>query len=104
MTAVAGGMWEGVRWGRFLLWLFAGVLLMVATLFAWHFTEEFLIKDSRFRIAEPEQVSGQSPSLIVEGTRYASVAQIRHIFAEDFGRSLYLVPIEKRRAELRGLL
>lgn len=91
---------ERVRWGRFVFWLIAGLLLMVSTLFAWHSTEEFLIKDGRFRIPEADDFAGQSPNLIVEGVHYASASQIRHVFAEDFGRSLYLVPIEKRRLQL----
>jgi len=36
----------------------------------------------------------------VEGIHYASASQVRHVFAKDFGRSLYLVPIQKRREEL----
>lgn len=91
---------ERIRWVRFTFWLVAGILLMVSTLFAWHSTEEFLIQDSRFRVAESEDFRGRSPNLTVEGIHYASTSQIRHVFAEDFGRSLYLVPIEKRRTQL----
>ncbi len=91
---------EGIRWVRFTFWLIAGVVLMVSTLFAWHTTEEFLIKDDRFRVAESEDFRGRSPNLVVEGVQYASTSQIRHVFAEDLGRSLYLVPIEKRRLAL----
>ncbi len=91
---------ERVRWGRFTFWLIAGVFLMVSTLFAWHRTEEFLIKDDRFRVAEADDFAGQSPNLVVEGIHYASASQIRHIFAEDFGRSLYLAPVQKRRVQL----
>jgi cell division protein FtsQ len=94
---------SGVRWGRFTLWLIAGVLTMVSTLFAWHRTEEFLIKDDRFRIAEAEELTGQSPNLIVEGIQYASPSQVRHVFAPDFGRSLYLVPIQERRKQLLAI-
>ena len=100
MTLAGGWLWEGVRLGRFAHWLIAGVLLMLITLFAWHATEEFLIKDSRFRITEADDLAGQSPNLVLEGVRYASASQIRHIFAEDFGRSLYLVPVGKRRERL----
>jgi cell division protein FtsQ len=89
-----------IRWGRFAFWLGAGVFLMVGALFAWHRTEEFLISDDRFRIAEPEDIAGQSPDLKVEGIRYASASQIRHVFAEDIGRSLFLVPLQKRRLQL----
>src|ERR1700761_79569 len=95
--------WAGVRWMRFTIWLVAGVLLMVTALFAWHRTEEFLIKDDRFRLVEADDFQGQSPNLIVEGIHYASASQIRHVFAEDFGRSLYLVPIQKRREQLLAI-
>jgi cell division protein FtsQ len=93
----------GVRWRRFFFWLIAGALGMMAVLFVWRRTEEFLIQDDRFRLAEPEDVAGQSPSLTVEGVHYASPSQIRHIFAEDFGRSLYLVPIAERREQLLAI-
>ncbi|MBV8070613.1 MAG: FtsQ-type POTRA domain-containing protein [Acidobacteriaceae bacterium] len=94
---------EGVPWVRFMVWLVAGVVLMVAVLFAWRFSEEFLIKDDRFRITEADDFAGQSPNLVVEGVHYASPSQVRHIFAEDYGRSLYLVPIQKRRQQLLAI-
>jgi cell division protein FtsQ len=100
MARPAQSLLEGIRWGRFVFWLIAGLFLMVGTLFAWHRTEQFLIKDSRFRIVEADELPGQSPDLILEGIHYASASQIRHIFAEDFGRSLYLVPIQERRRQL----
>ncbi|MGA8027157.1 MAG: FtsQ-type POTRA domain-containing protein [Bryobacteraceae bacterium] len=93
-------VFENMRWGRFAFWLIAGLLLMVGTLFAWHRTEEFLIKDSRFRMVEADETAGLTPNLIVEGIHYASASQIRHVFEEDFGRSLYLVPLQKRRMQL----
>ncbi len=96
-------LFDGVRWGRFLLWLFAGTLLMVTTLYAWHSTEEFLIKDNHFQLAQADEFAGQSPNLIVEGLHYASSSQIRHIFSQDFGRSLYLVPIQERRQQLLAI-
>ena len=94
---------DGLRWGRFTIWLIAGMLLMVGTLFAWHGTEQFLIKDDRFRVTEADDLAGQSPNLVVEGIHYASTSQIRHVFTEDLGRSLYLVPIQERRAQLLAI-
>jgi cell division protein FtsQ len=76
---------------------------MVGTLFAWHATEQFLIKDDRFRVTEADEFAGQSPSLVVEGIHYASTSQVRHVFTEDFSRSLYLVPIQERRAQLLAI-
>ncbi len=94
---------EGVRFFRFLFWLIAGLFLMVSSLFAWHRTEQFLIKDPRFRIVEAEEFRGRSPNLVVDGIRYASASQIHRVFVEDFGRSLYLVPIEERRKQLLAI-
>lgn len=96
-------IWSAIRWPRFAFWLFAGLFLMVGTLFAWHRTETFLIKDERFRVAEAEDLPGQSPNLKLEGVHYASASQIRHVFAQDLGRSLYLVPIQKRREQLLAM-
>jgi len=90
-------------WGRLAFWLFAGIVLMIGTLFTWHLTEEFLIKDDRFRVAEAEELAGKSPNLVVEGVHYASASQVRHVFAQDFGRSLYLVPIQARREQLLSI-
>ena len=55
------------------LWLIAGVILMVSTVFAWHATEEFLIKDDRFRVAESDDYRGRARISIVEGVQYASL-------------------------------
>ena len=76
---------------------------MVGTLFTWHLAEEFLIKDDRFRVAESEDLTGKSPNLVVEGVHYASASQVRHVFAQDFGRSLYLVPVQARREQLLAI-
>lgn len=92
--------WHEIRWGRFIFWLIAGVCVMVAVLFTWHQTEEFLIKDDRFRVAEADDFAGKSPNLVVEGVHYASLSQLRHVFADDLGRSLFLVPIQARREQL----
>jgi cell division protein FtsQ len=94
---------DNFRWGRLLLWVVLGMMLLVGTLFGWRRTEDFLIRDDRFRLAEPQDFAGLSPSLTVEGVHYASPSQIRHIFAPDFGRSLYLVPINTRRNDLLAI-
>jgi cell division protein FtsQ len=93
-------LFAGVHWSRLLFWLISGIMLMVGALYASRLIEEFLIKDNRFRIAEAEELTGQSPNLVVEGVHYASASQIRHVFAQDFGRSLYLVPLQTRREQL----
>ena len=94
------GLFAGLEWLRLTFWLISGTVLMVVALMAWHLTVEFLIKDDRFRVAEAEELAGQSPNLVVEGVHYASASQVRHVFSQDFGRSLYLVPLQARREQL----
>ena len=96
-------LFAGLHWGRLSFWLFTGIVLMVGSLFAWHLAEEFLIKDDRFRIAEADELAGKSPNLVVEGVHYASASQVRHVFSQDFGRSLYLVPLQARREQLLAI-
>jgi cell division protein FtsQ len=91
---------DNMRWGRLLLWIAFAMSVLAGTLVAWRRTEDFLVRDDRFRLAEPLVFAGQSPSLIVEGIHYASPSQIRHVFAPDLGRSLYLVPVDTRRKAL----
>ncbi len=50
-----------IRWGRFVFWLIAGVVLMVCTLLAWRSVEEFLIRDNRFRVAGGGRVRRAKP-------------------------------------------
>jgi cell division protein FtsQ len=96
-------VFDNFRWSRVVLWATLGMTVLVGTLFGWHRTEEFLIRDGRFRLAEPQEVTGSSPSLFVEGVKYASPSQVRHVFAPDFGRSLYLVPVNTRRKDLLAI-
>src|SRR6185312_2770936 len=94
---------DNMRWGRLLLWVALGMTVLVGSLYAFHRTETFLIHDNRFQLAEAREFRGQSPSLVVEGIHYASPSQVRHVFAPDFGRSLYLVPLNARRKELLAI-
>jgi cell division protein FtsQ len=79
----------------------AGAVL-VAGLYAWNRTEQFLINDPRFAMAIPDY-GLESTSLHISGAQYASRAQIVRVFAPDFGRSVYLLPLRQRREQLRSL-
>jgi cell division protein FtsQ len=102
-TGEKPSVFDNFRWSRVVLWVFLGMIVLVGTLFGWHRTEEFLVRDDRFRLAEPPDFAGLSPSLLVEGVHYASPSQVRHVFAQDFGRSLYLVPVNARRKDLLAI-
>jgi cell division protein FtsQ len=79
----------------------AGVVL-VGGLYAFHRAERFLVRDSRFAFVSPD-IGLQSPSLKIDGLHYASRAHVLRVFSEDFGRSIYLMPLAERRRQLMAL-
>ncbi|MCU1260935.1 MAG: Polypeptide-transport-associated domain protein FtsQ-type [Bryobacterales bacterium] len=59
--------------------------------------EKFVLTDSRFTLAPaPDGIS-------FEGVRYASRARIARMFAPDFGRSAFQVPMAERRRRLLAI-
>lgn len=86
---------------RLRVWV-AGVVLMlvaVAAALVFYRVDQFLASDPRFTLTGEAQ-SPQQPGLRLEGVVYASRARLRQVFARDFGRSVYLMPLETRRREL----
>jgi cell division protein FtsQ len=75
-------------------------VLLVAFLYAFHRLEQFLIRDPRFELNGSAE-SVEPESLTVAGASHASTHAIEAVFAEDFGRSVYLIPLADRRATVR---
>lgn len=76
---------------------------LAASYFGLERAEQFLIRDPRFALPGPPDYGEASPNLTIEGTRFASLAQIRNVFAADYGRSIYLLPLTGRRNALLRL-
>lgn len=79
----------------------SGAFVLVAglSLYAFQVLEQFLIRDVRFTVATPDGAPEQV--IRITGAAHASTRMIEGVFAEDFGRSLYLVPMEERLATMR---
>jgi len=75
------------------------VLVSGLSLYAFQLLEQFLIRDKRFAMAMPDGAPEQV--IRISGAAHASVRTIEGVFAQDFGRSLYLVPMAERLASLR---
>jgi len=65
--------------------------------------ERFLIRDPRFFLPGPADYGLESPNLQLLGVKYASRQQILRLFDPDYGRSLYLFPLNQRRKALLGV-
>lgn len=81
-------------------WSLLFAVLLVASLYAFHRLEQLLIRDPRFEL-NGSASSAEPESLAVAGASHASSRAIEAVFAEDFGRSVYLIPLAERRATLR---
>jgi cell division protein FtsQ len=62
--------------------------------------QEFLIRDARFALPGAPDYGLESPNLQIGGVEHASRSQVLRVFAHDFGRSIYLLPLSDRRKAL----
>ena len=84
--------------------LAAAVSLMLASgIYASQQFQQFLLRDPRFFLPGPADYGLESPNLELTGVKYASRAQVLRVFDQDFGRSLYLLPLAERRRLLRNV-
>jgi len=75
-------------------------LALAAGIYSSQRFEQFLIRDSRFFLAGPADYGQESPNVQLSGVRYASRTRILRLFDEDYGRSVYLLPLAARRKAL----
>ena len=75
-------------------------VVLVISLYSWHQFEQFLIHDSRFAVNGPDGAEDAS-AIQIQGAQHASRRAIEAAFADDMGRSVYMVPLDGRRATLR---
>lgn len=65
--------------------------------------EKFMIRDPRFFLPGPPDYGMESPNLEAVGIKYASRSRILQVFDQDYGRSVYLLPLAARRKRLMDI-
>ena len=65
--------------------------------------DSFLVSDPRFFLPGPPDPGLRSEHFRIEGIANVMEEQVVQVFASDFGRSIYLCPLEKRRLKLLGI-
>ena len=89
--------WRG--WLRYSSYSAAILLLLASAMFLYARMDQFLAGDPRFTLAAPS-ADGESTALRIVGALHTPRAAIFQVFSEDFGRSVYLLPLEQRRRAL----
>lgn len=62
--------------------------------------ERFFMRDVRFALERAPEYGDPPPNLHIEGLRHADREMILKVFEEDLGRSVFMLPLDKRRIEL----
>jgi cell division protein FtsQ len=75
---------------------------LALALIGFHQLERFLIADPRFALNGDDPAAG-SAGIEITGAAHASQSQIQAVFAEDQGRSVYLLPLSDRRLTLSAV-
>jgi cell division protein FtsQ len=89
--------WRG--WLRYSSYSAAILLLLASAMFLYARMDQLLAGDPRFTLAEPS-ADGESSALRIVGALHTPRAAIFKVFSADFGRSVYLLPLEERRLAL----
>ena len=87
----------GIRW-RLWFGLAGGALVCVSTAMAALKVSHFVRTDPQFTLSRDRK-----GALAVEGLQYAARSKVTRIFAGDFGRSVFSIPLAERRRRLLGI-
>ena len=88
---------------RYALVFLCVAVVGVAALVVFGRIERFLIADARFTLAPPPEYGEESPGLRIEGLQHTARGRVMGVFAQDFGRSVYLIPLSQRRRALLAI-
>ncbi|MBM3811086.1 MAG: FtsQ-type POTRA domain-containing protein [Acidimicrobiia bacterium] len=91
------------HWRHYVLPALACCLVLLAVLVTFQEMERFLIHDVRFGLRRADLPGQASPDLRITGLNRTSAAQVRKLFTEDAGRSVYLLPLAERRESIRAI-
>lgn len=87
----------GIRWRRW-LWTALGCAIFGSTAMAALRVRYFALSDPQFQLSRD-----RAEALAITGLKYTQRSKVQRVFAADFGRSIFTVPLEERRRRLRAI-
>jgi cell division protein FtsQ len=85
-----------IRW-RLWLGIISACVVLAVVIYTGRRVRHFVISDPRFTLASPD---ARGAGLSMEGLAHTSRSRVLATFKDDFGRSVFLVPIAERRRRL----
>ena len=86
-------------WLNAVFWAF----LLASTAVAARAVSRFALFDPHFILDRDAGVSLHSPDFTIVGLERASRARVTKVFASDFGKNIFQIPIDERRRKLMGV-
>ncbi len=62
--------------------------------------ERYFMRDTRFALERAVEYGDPPPNLKIEGLKHTDKETILKVFEEDLGRSVFMLPLDKRRIDL----
>jgi len=87
------------EWLRYGFYSAAFLLTLAGALFLFARVDQYLSTNPKFALRVPA-AGGQAPQVRIKGAAHVPSAKIINVFAADFGRSIYLLPLAERRQAL----
>jgi len=75
-------------------------MIAVSSAYAAKTVRSYLLTDARFALRAPQPGPLRNEGVAISGSQYASQAAVLHVFASDYGRSIFGVDIKERRRRL----
>ncbi len=95
---------EGRRQINLIYWAlpFVALIVVMVGFLAFHRLEAFLINETKFRLNAAD-AGIDSRHFKVTGVKRSGREKVQSLFDQDFGRSIYLMPVAERRRNLLAL-
>ena len=87
------------EWLRYGSYSAASLLTLAGALFLFARVDQYLSTNPKFALQAPA-ADGRTPGVRINGAAHVPSAKIVNVFAADFGRSIYLLPLAERRQAL----
>jgi len=88
---------RGIRWRRW-AWTTIGCVVFVSTAWAGLRVRQFALADPQFKL-----LRDKPEALTISGLKYTPRFKVMRVFAGDYGRSIFSVPLEERRRRLLAI-